>query len=109
MVTASIIRSMEAVSTGVCCQFVYKGLAPESYIFCMLSTVMTHIYVIRQATACSVQCCELTRKSPPYLAFGSRDGQDISIYGCMCIDILILVYRLYHFIFSVPITKGSDN
>jgi hypothetical protein len=26
-----------------------------------------------------------------------------------CIDILILVYRLYHFIFSVPITKGSDN
>jgi hypothetical protein len=32
------------------------------------------------------------------------DGQDVSIYGC--IDILILVDGLYHFTFSVPITRG---
>jgi hypothetical protein len=33
--------------------------------------------------------------------FGSRDGQYVSIYGCMSIDILILVYRLYTPMFSV--------
>jgi hypothetical protein len=43
------------------------------------------------------------------LAFGSRVGQDVSICRCMCIDILILVCRLYNLIFSVPITSGSDN
>jgi hypothetical protein len=42
------------------------------------------------------------------LAYVSRDEQDVSIYGCLCIDILILVYRLYNLIFSVPI-KGSNN
>jgi hypothetical protein len=30
-------------------------------------------------------------------------------YKCMCIDILILVYRLHNLIFSVPTTMGSDN
>jgi hypothetical protein len=90
------------------------------------------------------------------LAFGNRDGKDISIYGSvdilkmavfwvvapcsradfwktstrlhgvttqktaifiltavrtsnLTVDILILVYRLYYLIFSVPIKKGLDN
>jgi hypothetical protein len=36
-------------------------------------------------------------------------GTGISMYGYMCIDILILVYRLYSLMFSVKITKRSDN
>jgi hypothetical protein len=39
------------------------------------------------------------------LAFGSRDGQGVSVYECKCTDILILVYCLYNLIFSVPVTK----
>jgi hypothetical protein len=42
--------------TGVCCQFVNKRLAPASRILFLV------------------------------LAFGSRDSQDVSIYGHMSID-----------------------
>jgi hypothetical protein len=66
------------VEPGVCCQFVNKGLTPTSYIFDLI------------------------------LEFGSGDRQDVLIYGCMCIDIFILVYLLYNLIFSVPVKKGSD-
>jgi hypothetical protein len=41
--------------------------------------------------------------------YGSRNGQYISIYECICVDILILVYRLCNAIFSVQITKVSKN
>jgi hypothetical protein len=59
-------------------------------------------------------CCHVVNKKlapASYIFFfvlACRDGQDVSIYGCMCIDNLILVYRLCN-IFSGPITKGSDN
>jgi hypothetical protein len=67
----------------VCCNFVNKELAPARYI-------LFFVFV---------------------LAFGSRDGQDVSILGCMYkpVDILVLVYPLRNLMFSVPITKGSDN
>jgi hypothetical protein len=42
------------------------------------------------------------------LACGSRDGQVVSIFVCMCINILILVYCLYNLIFSVLITNSLD-
>jgi hypothetical protein len=45
---------------GVCSRFVKKGLAPASLF--------------------SFSFCKQTRRSPPHVAFGSRDGQDISIY-----------------------------
>jgi hypothetical protein len=66
---------------GVCWKLVSKGLAPAKYII---------VFV---------------------LAFGSMDGQDVFIYGCMCIDIFdrIQMYRLYKLIFSVMITKGSGK
>jgi hypothetical protein len=34
------------------------------------------------------------------LSSGSREGRDVSIYECTCIDIFILVYSLHHLIFS---------
>jgi hypothetical protein len=67
------------LSRGVCFQFVNNRLAPASYVFFFV------------------------------LAFGSRGGQDVLMYGCMCIDILMLVYCLYNLIFSVKITEGLDN
>jgi hypothetical protein len=44
-----------------------------------------------------------------FWAFGSRDRQEVLIYGCMCIDILILVCHLHNLIFSALITKESHN
>lgn len=38
--------------------------------------------------------------------FGSRDGRDVTIYGYICIHILILMYRLHNMIFSMPIPKS---
>jgi hypothetical protein len=37
------------------------------------------------------------------------EGEDVSICGCMGIDILILVYQLYNLVLFVLITKGSYN
>jgi hypothetical protein len=38
-----------------------------------------------------------------------RTVKCVDIYGLMFIDILIVMYRVYNLIFSVPITKASDN
>jgi hypothetical protein len=75
------MRSTCPPHPGVCWKLVSKGLAPAKYII---------VFV---------------------LAFGSMDGQDVLIYGCMCIDIFdrIQMYRLYKLIFSVMITKGSGK
>jgi hypothetical protein len=62
-----------------CCKFVNRGLAPASCIFFFVS------------------------------ASANTDGQAVSIYGCISIDILILVYRVYNLIFYAPITNGSNN
>jgi hypothetical protein len=40
------------------------------------------------------------------LAFGSRDSQDISVYGRLRNYILMQEYFLYNLIFSVPIRKA---
>jgi hypothetical protein len=37
------------------------------------------------------------------------DGQDVSIYECIRIDISMLAYRLYNLTFPVPVTNGYDN
>jgi hypothetical protein len=68
---------------GVCCQFVNMGLT------CTSTSFVTRTCGMTQATAFSVQCCEQTHR----LAFGSRDVQDVLIYGC--ISILILMYLLH--------------
>jgi hypothetical protein len=60
---------------GTCCQF-NKGLAPASYI-------LFFVFI---------------------LTFGSRDGQGVSIYGYMSIDVLTCDLT-----FFVPITRDSDN
>jgi hypothetical protein len=75
------LEDTSVIHARKCCQFVNKGLAAASYIL---------LFVL-------------------LLAFGSRDGQDVPIYGYMFIDFFILVYRLCNRIFSVPITKGSDD
>jgi hypothetical protein len=45
------------------CQFVNKGLVSANYIFFLVSV----------------------------LAFGSRNGQDVSVHGCMC----VLIFRCW--------------
>jgi hypothetical protein len=69
--------------------------------------IEVHTYGVRQATACSVLCCKQTQGPPLHLIFGSRDGEDVSIHGC--IDNLIIMHHLYHIIFSVPITKDTHK
>jgi hypothetical protein len=56
----------------VCCQFVNKGLAPAGCVFFL-------VFIF---------------------AYLSRHRQEVSLYGCMCIDVLIVVYCLYDLIFS---------
>lgn len=64
----------------MCDQFVNKGQTPKLYVFFVL-----------------------------FQAFIASDGYVISIQRCMCVDILILAYRLLSIIFSAPITRGNDN
>jgi hypothetical protein len=75
--------SVNNLEAGVYCQFVNSGLTQASYI-------LFFIFL---------------------LEFGStgRDRQDVSVYGCMCIIVLIPVYHLYNLIFCMPITKGLDK
>jgi hypothetical protein len=88
------LLGLSSVISGECCQFVNKELAPASYIL-----KHSNDSYIQHKTSC--------RLFSIVLLANAQVRQNVSIYGC--IDILILVYRLYHLIFSVPITKGSDN
>jgi hypothetical protein len=63
----------------------------------------------------SLECCQLDNKglavfSFSFLFWHLEVGMG-KVYQCrtICIDILILVHRLYNLIFSVPITKNWDK
>jgi hypothetical protein len=75
------VKPSVVLISGMCSQFVNKELAPGSCI-------LFFIFV---------------------LAFGIRDGEDVSVYGCMNIDISLLMYSLYYLTSLVPIAKGLDN
>jgi hypothetical protein len=64
---------------------------------CAPQPSVIHTYGVREATACSVQCFTQMCRSTSYSAFHNRDGQDVLIYGC--ISILILMYDLNHLVF----------
>jgi hypothetical protein len=68
---------------------------------CLSSTVMTYTCGITQAYSL-FSIVLRADTSPPHLAFGSGDGQDVLIFWYWCIN-------LYYLIFSLPITEVSDN
>jgi hypothetical protein len=80
VVSSTAVRHLQL---GMCCHFVKKGLATVSLF--------------------SVSFCKQTRRSVPHFTFGIRDVQNVSIHGR--IDVFILVFHPYDFIFSVPITQ----
>jgi hypothetical protein len=66
---ACIVGGIVQLCSGVCCQFVNSGLAPASYIFFFILVSV----------------------------FGSRDGQDVTIYRYKGIDIMVLLSAIYIF------------
>jgi hypothetical protein len=101
---------------GVCCQFVNKRLEPASctlwdFRFSRRRVWRCHPCNLTEADYSTTLHGAISQKAAIFILyffvfiflFGNRDGQYTSVYGWINIDVLILVYRAFHLIFSVPI------
>jgi hypothetical protein len=101
------VRKIWMPYSGMCCQFVNKGLAPAS---CIFKHKMTHTYGTGKPWF--VQYSVAIKWVGPFhtLDFGSRDRQGVSVSDVSWVhlyfDIGVSPVSLD---FSVQITKGSDN
>lgn len=80
------LRTVSCLQAGVCCQLLTRdahrqAMGHFTFVF-LLARVLLEV---------------------------NHGRLNMSIYGWMFIDILIVMYRVYNLIFSVPITKASDN